>query len=586
MADWHAPQGPFDIPDVPDFIPRRLKPWLFIIFVLIIQFSGGVYLAAASNMVGTTALMREDILMAGYASLIGMAVNFAVMFRIKFRYSNRTQLLAACSVLIAANLICARTESVPVLVATCFIAGWFRMQATFACNSTIQLWLTPVRDMAVFFCYVYLVVDGVIQLSGVATIYTAFFSQWEYMHWIMTGLLALMMMAVLLLVRPVRAPMFIPLLGIDWIGALLWTGFMMCFTYVSVYGNFHDWWESAEICRATVLGLTCMAINLWRATFLHHPYISFRAMKNRNVVRATGIYLVFFTLIATEHVFEHSYAASILGFDETNLIDLNWYALAGILTGCAFTYFTFALRRWRYKTMTAIAFTLAAIYLAYFYFLIDYGVEKEMLFVPLFVRGMASVIISIVFLTSIVQSGLPFHVFPQALTINGFSGAVMGATFGPAIIGEFLRRTLAKNAVLIGAPMTDYNTATAHIPVSELFGIVQKQALVVSMKEIFGWLLIGAIVSLTVIVVSYGPMRPLAIFPKWKTIRRTLRRIVRIQEKAKERAAASGQNSIWQETRLFANFASELKIHQANETIYRMPYGGINRRPYRLLDGR
>ena len=38
-------------------------------------------------------------------------------------------------------------------------------------------------------------------------------------------------------------------------------------------------------------------------------------MKNRNVVRATGIYLVFFTVMATEHVFEHSYAAAVLGFD-------------------------------------------------------------------------------------------------------------------------------------------------------------------------------------------------------------------------------------------------------------------------------
>lgn len=42
------------------------------------------------------------------------------------------------------------------------------------------------------------------------------------------------------------------------------------------------------------------------------------AMKNRNVIRATLVYLVFFTLLATEHVFEHSYAATILGFDETN----------------------------------------------------------------------------------------------------------------------------------------------------------------------------------------------------------------------------------------------------------------------------
>lgn len=537
MADAHLPQGPFDIPDVPDFVPRRLKPWIFIFFVLIIQFSGGVYLAAASDMVGTTALMQEDILMAGYASLIGMAINFAVMFRIKFRFSNRTQLLAACIVLIAANFICASTDSVPVLVITCFVAGWFRMQATFACNSTIQLWLTPVRDMAIFFCYVYIVVDSVIQLSGIATIYTAFFSQWEYLQWIMSGLLALMMILVLILVKPVRTPMFIPLLGIDWIGAGLWAVFMTGFTFICVYGNFYDWWDSVEIRVAAFVTVITLGINLYRASFLHHPYISFMAMKNRNVVRATVIYTVFFTLLATEHVFEHTYAAQVLGFDETNLIDLNWYVFAGIVTGCGFTYFTFALRKWRYKTMTAIGFALAIVYLAYFYFFLDYGVEKEMLLMPLFFRGAAAVIISIIFLTSIVQSGLPFQVFPQALTINGFTGAVMSATFGPAVVGEFLRHVMAKNASLIGSVMTASNPDAIRVPVGELYGMVQLQALVVSMKEIYGWLLMMAFVALLVILVSYAPLRPWAIFPKWKTIRRTIRRMVRLDARYEESMA-------------------------------------------------
>ncbi|MDE6085184.1 MAG: hypothetical protein K2G40_02120 [Muribaculaceae bacterium] len=527
MGAWHAPAGPFDIPEVKGFIPRRLKPFLFIFFVLIIQFSGGLYLAAASDMVGTTALMQEDILMAGYASLVGLAINFAVMFRIKFRFSTRTQLIVCGTVLIAANYICAHTSSLPVLVITCFVAGWFRMQATLACNSTIQLWLTPVRDMAIFFCYVYIIVDSVIQLSGIATIYTAFHMEWEYMHWIMMGLLALMILMVTLLLKPVRGPMFIPLLGIDWIGAALWAIFMLCFTFVCVYGNFYDWWDAIEIRVATLLGLSCMVLNLWRATFLHHPYISFQAMCNRNVIRATLVYLVFFTLLATEHVFEHSYAANILGFDETNLIDLNWYVLAGIVVGCGFTYITFALHRWSYKTMTAIAFTLATVYLSYFYFLIDYDVEKEMLFIPLFVRGMASVIISIVFLTSIVQSGLPFTIFPQALTINGFTGAVMGATLGPALIGEFLRHTMAKNASLLSTNIVDFNPDITHIPLIRLYGIIQQHALVVSMKEIYGWLLIIAILSLLLIIVGYGPVKPWAIFPKWSSIRRAMKHLVR-----------------------------------------------------------
>ncbi len=532
MGDWHVPQGKFDIPDIPNYIPRRLKPWFFILFVLIIQFSGGVYLAAATDMVGTTALMQEDILMAGYAQLVGMSINFAVMFRLKFRYSNRFSLLLCCAVLIAANIICAHTRCVPLLVVTCFVAGWFRMWATFACNSTIQLWLTPVRDMAIFFCYVYLVVDGAIQLSGVVTIYTAFFSQWEYMHLLMTGLLLLMMLLVIIFVKPFHGMPFIPLLGIDWIGAGLWSVTMLCFTFICVYGNFYDWWEAQEIILAAILGLVCFGLNLWRATFLHHPYVSIRALTNRNVVRATCIYLVFFTLLATEHVFEHSYAAAILGFDETNLIDLNWYVFAGIIAGVVLTYFTFATRKWRYKTMTAIGFFGAVVYLGYFYFLIDYGVEKEMLFIPLFVRGMASVIISIVFLTSIVQSGLPFQVFPQALTINGFTGAVMGATFGPAVIGEFLRHVMAKNAVLLSAGITDFNPAVNPMRLGEIYGMVQMQALVVSMKEIYGWLLIAGIISLAVILVSYGPVRPSAFIPKWSKIRRIFRHNVRTLERA------------------------------------------------------
>ena len=181
--------APFSIPAIRDFVPEKLKPWIIIVFVIIFQLSGGVYLAAVSEMVGSTALMQEDIMMAGYASMAGMALTFAIMFRLKFRFTSKTSLLTCCSAIIACNLICMNTASVPVLVATCFIAGFFRMWGTFECNSTIQLWITPKRDLSVFFCFIHLLVQGCIQLSGIITVYTAFFSTWEYMHWLIIGLL-------------------------------------------------------------------------------------------------------------------------------------------------------------------------------------------------------------------------------------------------------------------------------------------------------------------------------------------------------------------------------------------------------------
>lgn len=91
-------------------------------------------------------------------------------------------------------------------------------------------------------------------------------------------------------------------------------------------------------------------------------------------------------------------------------------------------------------TGSVTVMVVASCIAGWFYFLIDYNVEKEMLFTPLFLRGIGSVMISIVLLTSIVQSGLPFMVFPQALVINGFMGAVCGAALGPAVISEIFSR--------------------------------------------------------------------------------------------------------------------------------------------------
>ncbi|MCE5224391.1 MAG: hypothetical protein LLG05_00830, partial [Porphyromonadaceae bacterium] len=197
--------GPFSIPAIRDYVPEKLRPWIMILIVLVFQLSGGVYLASVSEMVGSLALRQEDIMMASYASMVGMGLTFAIMFRLKFQFTSKASLLICAAVLIVCNLICMHTTNVPLLVATCFVAGIFRMWGTFECNSTIQLWLTPTRDLSVFFCYIYLLVYGCLEVTGLTTIYTAFFSTWEYMHWLVIGLLATAILVVMILFRTMRS---------------------------------------------------------------------------------------------------------------------------------------------------------------------------------------------------------------------------------------------------------------------------------------------------------------------------------------------------------------------------------------------
>lgn len=60
------------------------------------------------------------------------------------------------------------------------------------------------------------------------------------------------------------------------------------------------------------------------------------------------------------------------------------------------------------------------------------------------------------------------------------------------------------------------------------FAAPPPDAMLLAMKEIYGWLLLLGLASLIILAVSYGPLRPRAIFPKWSTLRKGTRRLVRI----------------------------------------------------------
>lgn len=530
---------PFAIPAMRDFVPPKLRPWIVVLFVIVFQFSGGIYLAAVGEMVGSLALMQEDIRMAGYASMVGMALTFAIMFRLKFRFASKTSLLTCSIALIVSNLICMHTRSIPVLVVTCFFAGFFRMWATFECNSTIQLWITPKRDLSIFFCYIYLLVQSCIQLSGLITVYTAFWTKWEYMHWLIIGLLIGVMILTFLLFRNYRSMRKLPLLGIDWLGGFLWGGILLCLIFVCVYGEHYDWYRSIPIQTASLFGILLLVLNLWRASFIRHPFISLSTWRFKAVYQTFLLYIVVDILLAPSHLFEHAYMESILGYDSLHVISLNGAVLLGIVAGSVFTYFTFALRKWRYKTMTMIAFLAITAYLMIFYFTLDYNLPKESLVLPLFLRSFGYVIISICFITAL--SRVPFQNFFEAVSVQAFVSAAFGGALGTALLGRLFKITMTENVVSLGSTLDHVNPLANQLPFRQVYGALQQQAFMVSMKELYGWLALISLVCLSLFWLNESTGRPFhALHPRYRVIRRFIKHELRISKKyrqIKEKAA-------------------------------------------------
>lgn len=524
---------PFAIPAMRPFVPEKLRPWIVVLIVIVFQFSGGIYLAAVSEMTGSLALLQEDIQMAGYASTIGMALTFAVMFRLKFRFASKTSLLVCSAGIIASNLVCMYTRSVPVLVGTCFFAGILRMWGTFECNSTIQLWITPKRDLSVFFSYIYLLVQSCIQLSGLLTVYTAFWAKWEYMHWLIIGLLGLVVLVAVVLFRSYRSMRKLPLVGIDWLGALLWGAAVLCIIFVCVYGEHYDWFGSMPVRTASVAAAVLILLNLWRASFIRHPFIALQTWRYPAVYLTFLLYIVADLLLAPAHLFEHIYMEGVLGYDSLNVVSLNWAGLLGIVTGALFTYQVFALRKWQYKTMTVIAFLAITAYLALFYFTLDYNVAKQMLVVPVFLRSFGYVIIAICFLTAL--SRVPFRHFFEAISVQAFVSAGLGGAIGAAVLGHALQVVMKKNVVLLGATLDRVNPPASGMPFHELYGALQQQTLLVSIKELLGWLSLFGLFCLLLFAVKESSLRPkYAFHPRYRAIRRYIRHELRMRVARKQ----------------------------------------------------
>ena len=240
------------MPMFKEWVPAGVRPWLYVYLAFTFQLSSGVYLGSLNEMMGSMSLMREDILMCLYSGLCGLAFTFPILFRTKFRFTNRTLLLVSALGIAACNIAGMLVTSLPLLWLLCFVAGCLKIQGTFECMSNIQLWMTPRRDFRVFFPLLHLWIMLSISVSDLLAVYFCYVSTWHAMAWLMGGVMLFNALWLGLCTRHFRFMKPLPLYAIDWLGALLWIAAVMQTVYVFCYGEFYGWWNSGVVRTLTV----------------------------------------------------------------------------------------------------------------------------------------------------------------------------------------------------------------------------------------------------------------------------------------------------------------------------------------------
>ena len=507
MAGPPMLQGPFRIPSFNSYVPRRLQPWIYLLFAFIFQLSGGIYGGAMSHVMGEYSLMREDVLMVIMCNVVGVAMPFPFLFKMKFRFTNRSLLLNAALVIAVCNVLIVWTESLPVMCALSYIAGFFKLCGTFECMSNIQLWMTPKRDFTVFFPLLYCIVLGNIALSPWITEHLIYIYQdWRIINWTMAGAMFTVALVVYVTTHDFRFMKPLPFISVDYLGCLLWSAWMLEFIFFFNYGEYYNWLDSKVMRMDVVLFLVTGYFCISRMMHIRHPYISSEAWRYKRLIPLLILFAFVEFMGSTPKVLQTAFTGGVLHFGNLTTNVLNVVEWGAVIMGCLFCLLWCKVLHWKYTRLLTIGVAAMVGYPVMMYFLIDQGLPIERLYLPTALRSFGNAIFFCM-LTVYLEELMPFQHFFMGLTMAGIIRNGPVATMCSGLFSFGIRHQMADNMAR-GLP---YDAT---------------QLLMISVRQLYGiTCLIGIAVLLIFLIWDIEPVRStLKKMPSWNFVGKMMKR--------------------------------------------------------------
>lgn len=517
----------FAMPMMRDFVPKVIRPWIYVLIAFAFQLSGGVYLGALNEMVGGMSLMREDVTMCMYMTLLGMSMYFPVLFRMKFHFTNKTLLMSSAIVMAVCNLLATMVTTLPVLWIVCFFAGCAKIQGTFECMSIIQLWMTPKRNFAVFFPLLHIVILCSIQFSDILTVYFSYYIGWQFMHYFIMGIMLCVVLTLLLITRRCRIMPKVPLWGIDWSGAMLWAMFFAQVIYIFNYGDWLDWYNSPVTWIVTGTSLVTLGIAIHRMLHSLHPYYEPVMWRYKYLKPIICLIALVEAMFATEHSLEEIFYEEGMKYPSMVSVMLDWPVVLGILVAVAFMLIWLNVLHQNYYKLIAIGLGGLALYLAGFYFLIDENINIEKLYVPMFMRGFSYAIMGATFMICL-EEVMTFQHFFQALSVFNVIHTTIGGVVGGAMYSYGIRYYVADNMARYSQYIDSVKFTSSPFDFAAWMNTFVEHLMMISVKQIYGWVLMACIVVMLLFLLYDRPYvrRSMKRMPSWRSVGHGVARLV------------------------------------------------------------
>ena len=506
-----------DIP-VRRWVPDWLAIALVFFIVLPVTMLNGAYTGSMVEVSNTLGAYTEDITIGYYAASAGMAIAYPIVPKVLNAISSKSLLLVDLTLQFLLSWICARSASTDLMICFSFIIGFLKGFLMLWLIRRIKCVFSPADVRSEFYAYFYPLVFSGGQLSMVVTALLAYHYDWKYMYYFMMLMLILSILLVIIFLRHDLPSRPIPLKELHPREMFIISTGLLMLVYLLIYGRILDWMASPKICTYIVIAPLLIGLFLWEQFRSPKPYVSLKPLFQWKAILGY-FYMMLVMFFSTSTTLLSNYMTNILHVDNTHTYTLYIYLLPGYVLGAFLCFWWFRWQRWRFRFLIAGGMACFALFFGILYFTISPDSKYEMLFLPLFFRGLGMMVLLIAFGLFVVED-----LRPNLLIYNAFFLITFRSVLAPVIASAFYSNVLyrmqqtylvqlSENLTMLDplaasryTSTLESNLAQGHgideamqLATNSLYTVLQQQSTLLALKHILGWLFM---VTLVIAIVS------------------------------------------------------------------------------------
>ena len=451
-----------------------LRPWvpqwlgaltLFLIFIPTAMLNGA-YTGSMLEVSSSLGVFSEDISMGYYATSVGMAVAYPVVRKVLDSVPPKSLLLGDLPLQALLSYFCTYSNNIDIIIVCSFFIGLLKAFVMLWCIIHLQPLFSPGNVRSEFYAYFFPLVFAMGQLSMALTAQLAYYYDWRYMYYLMMLGILVAILFILVCFRYARVPARFPLGEFDFRSMLVISTAMLMLLYVFTYGRVLDY-----------------------------------------------LYMFLTLFFSSASTLTTTYLTSVLSVDSVHTNSLSLYLIPGFAVGGFVCFWWFRWQRWRFRFLIAGGMACYALYFAILYFGVSPASTYEMLYFPMFLRGLGMMILVIAFGVFVVEEIDPKLMLTNAffvISVRSAFAPVMGVSFYTNALYYLQQRSLTRlsEQLTLADPLAAarYNDtlqqalASGHgmseaqqLATNTLYGLLQQQSLLLGLKTLLGYLVIATL---------------------------------------------------------------------------------------------